>query len=125
MKFVSEQRQNLSSPSRRGTDDHDDQNVVFNTGVKTVNLECGAGYTPIAPGIQVAGGRAYVIASAPDGPTGRKVTLRVDTEGTTAEVSIRCLSNKTSTVNGASTELQFTPITKTIQVTRIPPMAGG
>ena len=92
------------------------QTVVLNQGVHTVNLTCGAGYTPIAPGLQVTGGRAYVIASAPNGPTGRKVTLRIDQNNTTAEVSIRCLSNKTSAVNGASTELQFTPITKSIQV---------
>ncbi|MGK2955125.1 MAG: DUF11 domain-containing protein, partial [Solirubrobacterales bacterium] len=92
------------------------QTVVLNAGVHTVNLTCGAGYTPIAPGLQVSGGRAYVIASAPNGATGRKVTLRIDQNNTTAEVSIRCLSNKTSAVNGASTELQFTPISKTIQV---------
>ncbi|MGK2932639.1 MAG: choice-of-anchor A family protein [Solirubrobacterales bacterium] len=92
------------------------QTVVLNQGVHTVNLTCGSGYTPIAPGLQVTGGRAYVIASAPNGATGRKVTLRIDQNNTTAEVSIRCLSNKTSAINGASSELQFTTITKSIQV---------
>ncbi|MBK5231725.1 MAG: DUF11 domain-containing protein [Thermoleophilia bacterium] len=92
------------------------QTVVLNQGVHTVNLTCGAGYTPIAPGLQVTGGRAYVIASAPNGATGRKVTLRIDQNNTTAEVSIRCLSNTTGAVDGGTSELQFTPITRTIQV---------
>lgn len=90
--------------------------VAFNSTVQTERLECGAGYTPIAPGIKVTDGRAWIIASAPDGATGRKFTLRVDSEGTVAELSIRCLSNKTGAVNGGTSELQFTPITKQIQV---------
>ena len=92
------------------------QTVELDTGLHTVNLVCGVGYTPIAPGIDVAGGRSWVIASAPNGPTGRKVTLKVDQDNTNVEVSIRCLSNRTGEVNGASSELQFTPITKSIQV---------
>jgi len=92
------------------------QTVELDRGVHTVNLTCGAGYTPISPGIEVSGGRAWVIASAPNGATGRKVTLKVDHDDTAATVSIRCLSNRTGAVNGGTSELQFTPITKTIQV---------
>ncbi|MDQ2699979.1 MAG: choice-of-anchor A family protein [Actinomycetota bacterium] len=88
----------------------------LDSGIHTVNLTCGAGYTPIAPGLDVTGGRAWVVASAPNGATGRKVTLRVDQDNTVVEVSVRCLSNRTGEVNGASSELQFTPITRSLQV---------
>ncbi|MGA7397222.1 MAG: choice-of-anchor A family protein [Solirubrobacterales bacterium] len=93
-----------------------EQTVVLDQGVHTVNLVCGTGYTPISPGIEVTGGRAWVIASAPDGATGRKFTLKIDQDDTTAKLSIRCLSNRTGEVNGGTTELQFTPITKGITI---------
>ena len=91
------------------------QSFELAPGVHTLDLTCGAGYTPVAPGVEFTAGRGWVIASAPSGATSRKVTLKVDAAAA-GKVSIRCLSNRTGTVNGTSTELQFTPITRTIQV---------
>ncbi|MDQ2701207.1 MAG: choice-of-anchor A family protein [Actinomycetota bacterium] len=90
--------------------------VTLDAGVHTVNLGCAAGSTPIAPGIEVSGGRALVLASAPDGATGRKVTVKVDEPGTQVKISIRCLGNRTAESRGSSTELIFTQVTKPITV---------
>ena len=91
------------------------QSFALSPGVHSLNLTCGAGFTPVAPGVEFSAGRAWVIASAPNGANGRKVTFKVDTAAA-GTVSLRCLSNTTGVVNGSSTQLQFTPITKTISV---------
>lgn len=90
--------------------------VTLDAGVHTINLSCPAGSTPIAPGIEVSGGRALVLASAPDGATGRKVTVKVDQPGTQVKVGIRCLGNRTAESGGSSTELIFTQVTRPIAV---------
>ena len=81
-------------------------------GTHTVNLSCGPGTTPIAPGFEVSGSRTWLLASAPDGANGRKFTLKINQDGAIATVSMRCISNLTS--NGG--QLEFTPITKEIEV---------
>ncbi|MBN8867901.1 MAG: choice-of-anchor A family protein [Solirubrobacterales bacterium] len=90
--------------------------VTLNPGIHEVTLDCPAGSTPVAPGIDVTGGRVLILANAPVGDTGRKLTLKVGGGSTTVTASIRCLQNKTTEVNGASSDLVFTKVTKPIQV---------
>ncbi|MCB0867299.1 MAG: DUF11 domain-containing protein [Solirubrobacterales bacterium] len=92
------------------------QTVVLNPGIHDISLNCPAGSTPVAPGIDISGGRALILANAPVGETGRKLTLKISGGSTTVKASIRCLSNKTSELNGASSWLHFNTITKPIQV---------
>lgn len=92
------------------------ETVTLNAGIHTLNLTCPAGSTPIAPGIEVSGGRALVLASAPNGATGRTVKVKVDRPGVQVKVSIRCLSNTTSASDGPGSELIFTQVTKPITV---------
>lgn len=92
------------------------ETVTLSPGTHRIALSCPAGSTPIAPGISVAGGRALVLANAPDGPTGRQLTVKVGQPGATVEASVRCLSNRTAELGGASTELIFTQVTKPITV---------
>jgi uncharacterized repeat protein (TIGR01451 family) len=92
------------------------QTVVLAPGTHDVNLNCPVGSTPIAPGIDVSGGRALILASAPVGDTGRKLTLKISGGTTTVTASIRCLQNKTTEVNGSTSDLVFTQINKPIQV---------
>ncbi|MCB0831698.1 MAG: hypothetical protein KDB64_12280, partial [Solirubrobacterales bacterium] len=92
------------------------QTVVLKPGIHEVTLNCPVGSTPIAPGIDVSGGRVLMLGNAPVGDTGRKLTLKVSGAAATVEASIRCLQNKTSEVNGASSELVFTQVTKPISI---------
>ncbi len=92
------------------------QTVTLNPGVHEVTLNCPVGSTPIAPGINVSGGRVLVLANAPVGETGRRLTLKVSGAASTVKASIRCLENRTTEVNGASSELIFTKVTKPISV---------
>ncbi len=92
------------------------QTVVLNPGIHDVTLNCPVGSTPIAPGVDVSGGRVLILANAPVGDTGRKLTLKVSGAPATVEASVRCLQNKTTEVNGSSSELVFTKVTKPISV---------
>lgn len=92
------------------------ETVTLNPGTHDINLNCPVGSTPIAPGTAVSGGRALILASAPVGDTGRKLTLKISGAATTVKASIRCLDNRTTELNGASSELVFTKVTKPIQV---------
>jgi len=92
------------------------QTVALTPGTHDISLECPVGSTPVAPGIEVSGGRALILANAPVGDTGRKLTVKVSGGTTTIKASIRCLQNKTTEVNGASSELVFTKVTKPISV---------
>ena len=92
------------------------QTVVLSPGIHDINLSCPVGSTPIAPGIDVAGGRALILASAPVGDTGRKLTVKISGGTTTVKANIRCLQNKTTEVNGTSSDLFFTQVAKPITV---------
>lgn len=92
------------------------QTVVLNPGTHDITLNCPVGSTPVAPGIDVSGGRALILANAPVGATGRKLTLKISGGSTTVTASVRCLQNKTGELNGATSDLVFTQINKPIQV---------
>jgi choice-of-anchor A domain-containing protein/uncharacterized repeat protein (TIGR01451 family) len=92
------------------------QNVVLNPGTHEINLQCPVGSTPIAPGIDVTGGRALILANAPVGDTGRKLTVKISGGTTTIEAGIRCLLNKASGTDGSISDLIFTKVTKPISV---------
>ncbi len=92
------------------------ETVVLTPGIHDINLECAVGSTPIAPGVDVSGGRALILASAPVGDTGRKLTVKISGGSTTVKASIRCLQNKTTELNGVSTDLVFTKVTTPISV---------
>jgi uncharacterized repeat protein (TIGR01451 family) len=92
------------------------QTVVLNPGTHEVTLNCPVGSTPVAPGIDVTGGRALILANAPVGDTGRKLTLKITGGSTTVTASVRCLQNKTTEVGGTTSDLVFTRISKPIQV---------
>jgi hypothetical protein len=57
-----------------------------------------------------------LLVSAPEGTDTRRFTFRIEQDGASATVSMRCLDNRTSEVNGASSELQFQPISRTVEV---------
>lgn len=90
--------------------------VTLEPGVHEIALDCPVGSTPVAPGLNVSGGRVLVLASAPVGDTGRRLTLKVSGASTTVTASIRCLQNRTSELNGVSTYLTFNQVIKPITV---------
>lgn len=92
------------------------ETVTLSTGTHDLDLACPAGSTPVAPGIAVAGGRALVLASAPNGANGRKFTVKVEGSAVQVTAGIRCLENTTTTDGGPGSELIFTQVTKPITV---------
>jgi uncharacterized repeat protein (TIGR01451 family) len=90
--------------------------LSVDAGIETLEVNCPAGTTPISPGYELTGTRGMLLVSAPVGSDTRKFTFKIDQDGSTAEISVRCLNNVTSEVNGSTTQLQFQPISKTIEV---------
>ena len=86
--------------------------VGFSKGINSAELTCGAGTTPVAPGYEVSGSSAVLIASTPTAGNGRKFTMDVAGDEAKVTLSMRCLTNETS--SGAP--LEFAPISKTIEV---------
>ena len=90
--------------------------VTVNAGVESVELTCPEGTTPVSPGYELNGTRGMLLVSAPVGTDTRRFTFRVEQDDASATVSMRCLDNRTSEVNGSSSELVFEPISRTVEV---------
>lgn len=90
--------------------------LMVDEGIETLELTCPAGTTPVSPGYELTGTRGLLLASSPVGSDTRRFTFRIEQDGSTATVSMRCLNNRTNEVNGISSELQFEPISRTVEV---------
>lgn len=90
--------------------------LLVDEGISTLELTCPAGTTPISPGYELTGTRGLLLASVPVGSETRRFTFRIEQDGSSATVSMRCLDNRTSEVNGVSSELQFESISRTVEV---------
>jgi uncharacterized repeat protein (TIGR01451 family) len=90
--------------------------LMTDAGLETLELTCPAGTTPISPGYELTGTRGLLLVSAPVGSDTRRFTFKIDQDGSMAEVSMRCLNNKTSAVGGKTSDLMFQPISRTVTV---------
>jgi hypothetical protein len=89
---------------------------MVDAGIETLELTCPAGTTPVSPGYELNGTRGMLLVSAPVGSDTRRFTFKIDQDGSSATVSMRCLDNRTSEVNGSSSVLSFQPISKTVEI---------
>jgi uncharacterized repeat protein (TIGR01451 family) len=90
--------------------------LAVDAGLETLDLSCPAGTTPVAPGYELTGTRGLLLASAPEGTDVRRFSFKIDQDGGSASVSMRCLDNRTTEVGGVSSEFRFEPIKRTVEV---------
>jgi uncharacterized repeat protein (TIGR01451 family) len=92
------------------------ETIKVDAGLATVDLTCPAGTTPVSPGYVLDGTRGMLLTSAPVGSDTRRFTFLIEQDGSAATASMRCLDNRTSEVDGSSSELIFEPISRTVTV---------
>ena len=89
--------------------------ATLDAGRREVRVPCGPGTLAVAPGIDVSAGAARLVRSEPDG-TGRVFALEVSANGTTVELSVRCMSIRLDVTVGHSHDLRLTQIGRTVVV---------
>ena len=85
------------------------------TGRHDVAVPCGPGTVAVAPGIDVSGGAARIVASEPSG-NGRTFTIDAAVDATTVELSVRCMSIRLDTASGHTHDLRLNEVARTVTV---------